>query len=220
MFLFVVSVFSQEKQDSLQFTFSKLSFQLRVVDFMKFSDFQGGSISLKYHLGNKNALRVGIGVTNNKNNYSLTYLDTEADTIRKDMEDNRSYYNYEIYTQYIIYPHPESDIKFYFGAGPYISWKKSKSEMERWDDTERKNKLYESNEMKTIAIGLDFVAGVEWFFMKSMSLLADYNFSAEYYELTRKSTTYPPWDTVKREEKASYYFLRTGTAKIGLSIYF
>ena len=181
---------SYAQPDSVQFAFPRFSFQLRIVDFFKFNDFQGTSVSFKYHFGNNKALRVGIGLQADNLEQTVNRLDVESDSILNKNRLGQDSKNFVIFTQYIIYPNPEDDVKFYFGAGPFASWRKKNSKNSSLEDSSQALKLSRKEELDIKTIGLDFVVGVEWFFMKSMSLLVDYNFSIEYYESTLTSTSY------------------------------
>lgn len=220
VFLFLLSPLSSYAQkDSVQFAFPRFSFQLRVVDLFQFGDFQGASVSFKYHFGDKSALRVGVGIATDTRQSTFSTLQVETDSISALNKRGGNSKNFVIFTQYIIYPNPDDDIKFYFGAGPFGSWRVNTLDRSDLDDSTGVVKLTQKDKIDYKSVGLDFVVGVEWFFMKSMSLLADYNFSIEYYESTLTTTKYLNDSTLKRTSKSSLTQVGTGTVKVGLSIY-
>ncbi len=220
-FLFFLHVQdASAQQDSARFTFPSFSFQIRVVDFFRFNDFQGASVSFKYHFTNKSALRVGVGLSTDK--YQTDYFvdDAEADTLFSQSDDDGSRYYFRLYTQYLIYPNIHNEIKMYFGAGPSFTWSRRLSDKTYWNRDSAKVMPRYKHDYSTKSIALDFVFGAEWFFKKNMSLLLDYGFTIGYSEADRKETNYYNYDPpLTQTAKGSSSFIRTGQVKIGLSIY-
>jgi len=220
LFLLCAVQRSYAQEDSSRFVFPKFSLQLRIVDFLQFSDFQGASVSFKYHFNNPSALRIGIGFSANKSNTDIRSYTLETDSLLgKNSEEDARYYT-RIYAQYIIYPKIYSTIKFYVDAGPSYSWSNSISEDTYWDSDSGKSLPYRDYSYNYKTFGLDFVMGVEWFFAQKMSLLLDYSFSINYFENETEIVRYryytPP---VKQVAKTHGSFFRWNQIKFGLSVY-
>ncbi len=109
--------------------------------------FFNGMLAFKYHLTDRRALRFGIGGN----------VATNSD--RQDLNGGIS-----SQAHYVLYLHPEREVKFYLGAGPYIGYSLSRSD---GDSTRRRHDA-------RWTIGIGGRLGTEWFATKSISVLAEF----------------------------------------------
>lgn len=184
--LSAVNIYSQSKTDTTKqkpFEFYTNSFQFRIQQFLTLSDFQGGIISYKYHFNNHYAFRFGLGIrldNNNKDENKFTFIDSTNYLSNNDI----TKYEYSFTSQFLFYVNPQSDIKLFIGLGPYVSFSKNSSNNNSTTLYNDASAVNNSNIMKTTyhSLGISAVYGVEWFFLKKMSLVAEYGFSAGYYK--------------------------------------
>ncbi len=217
--LFMGAGYTQENPDSVRFSFPKFSIQLRVVDFLRFMDFRGGSVSFKYHFSNTSALRVGLGLSAGKSQseQSNYFYDTDSLVSRLNRDDSRIYTNISV--QYIIYPNPNDDIKLYFGAGPFFGWSNRSDNSTYWNADSGKILPYKDRRYSSRKFGLELTAGLEWFFMKNMSLLFDYSLTIGYSQGESTENQYNYAQPLTYISKLNGSYIQWQIIKFGLSVY-
>ncbi len=219
VFLLVSIGFPQENPDSTRFTFPKFSIQLRIVEFLRFMDFQGGSVSFKYHFNNTSALRVGLGFSADKRQIENSdyFYNTDSLDSQLNKDDSKIYTNISV--QYIIYPNPNDDIKFYFGAGPFFGWANQSYNSTYWNADSGKILPYKDIKSSTRRFGLELTAGLEWFFMRNMSLLFDYSLTIGYRQGESTENKYSYAQPFTYIYKVNNSYIQWNTIKFGLSVY-
>jgi opacity protein-like surface antigen len=190
----------------------KYALQFQINDNFNLSEFQGATLSGKYHLGKKSAIRLGL-------NISFDDSEIERESI---IRDTINYYEsskvngvrFTINSQYINYLVAVNDIGFYLGAGPSIGFGHSEgeSEYEITDSTVEKG----SGSSNNFTIGLEVIAGVEWSFNRNMTLSAEYGMAFYYTYRKEKSEI----TTRKDERKMEIFGLTANSINFGLSVYF
>ncbi len=188
---FAINLFAQ---DSTHTSLKKSAFaiQFGVSGLFEFSSFQGGTLSLKYHITDYSSIRFGFGIESK--------FDTES-TIHNGIEKDKSnYYSIKLYSQIIRNMKPNNNISLYFGGGPH------------YERVYRESSLYDSKDNNWI-FGLNCLLGVEWFFMKNMSLHGEYGILF-YYNSNNKTTSNGNTSLTKSFNITNSYMF-----KFGLSIY-
>lgn len=225
MLLFAISLsFAQEKADTKpakKRVFPKFSFQLQVNDLFQFTDFQGGTISMKYHFTDQNALRLGVGISTYKNERSDDQILMPDSLLQTDKRTQNRYLT-TIFSQYIIYPRTTDEIKLYFGAGPFIRWFDDEVSMNRLIPWQNVDATSGQTEISEFSFGFGFVIGAEWFFMDQMSLILDYGLSIYHTERVQKTTNhnvYQPGEGTINKRTENLSGIQSDMVKIGLSIY-
>ena len=190
----------------------KFALQFQINDNFSLSDFQGTTISGKYHLGKRDAVRLGLNV-------SFDDSDVERESI---IRDTINYFEsskvngvgFTINSQYLNYLVAANDIGFYIGAGPSVGFGHSEgeSEYEITDSTVEKG----SGSSDNFTLGLDLIAGVEWSFYKNMTLSAEYGIALYYTNRTENSESI----SRKDERTTKIFRLTANSINFGISVYF
>ncbi|MBI5476938.1 MAG: hypothetical protein HY964_09420 [Ignavibacteriales bacterium] len=154
-----------------------------------------GQLCAKKQVSNNSAIRTVIG-------------------LRTKIEDgNYSYRNHEyeinISGLYQYYSNPASLIKFYYGAGPILSYSWRKKE----DPLSSYQKLYKGN---SISAGIRGILGVEWFVNKSISFLAESSSSVQY---SWQRDEYIEYSSARNNTRKSFTISDVGS-RLGISLYF
>ncbi len=224
-FLLSQSVFAQSKAQTAKppFHFKRYAIQYSIIDFLKFSGYEGSMLSAKYHFNDHSALRIGISANvgiDNRNTDSHKSLDSLStnNTI------NEHAYSWTLSIPYLYYFHPQKAIKFYAGIGPRISYAYSylKSKRKYWDYyTSNESNIRKSTNYK---LGLRTLAGVEWFFYSGMSLNLEYGAILQYsynkdHQTNEKTIYNGEVQTQQNKSKYTNWSLSPKTIYLGLSIY-
>lgn len=151
----------------------KFALQFQISDNFQLSSFQGSTLSGKYHLGKRSAIRLGLSIELNSFEKEETIL---SDTLN-DYGTNRDskLIGMSLNAQYIYYLAVNDDIAAFGGIGPFFTYQYLNSNEYDPDG----NFIYEQKQTNYIP-GLDIIFGVEWWFNKSMSLSAEYGLSLSY----------------------------------------
>ncbi len=224
-----INIYSQSKTDTTKqkpYKFYKNSFQFRIQQFLTLSDFQGGLVSYKYHFNNHNAFRFGLRIQVDNNN---------TDEKKNDFIGSNNYSNnsdltnveYRLSSQFLYYLNPLNDIKFYLGLGPTVSFSKNSNNSERNDiNNDNTNKSTGFSKFKIYSLGISAAYGVEWFFSKKLSLIAEYGFAMFYYKSESNSKNIIYDKNGKTLSNNSYsssssgFKFNSSGINFGLSVYF
>jgi len=153
----------------------------------------GGMISVKYHLKDRSALRLGIGYTQRyeieKPLYAFDHKQIE--------------YDFTVELPYLSYPSADRDVKLYWGVGPEFGYRKSEEYYGRFKNGERR-----------YSIGLLGILGFEWFATKEISLHAEYQARVSYSNINGYL------DSEKNSYTGYGWNAETNMVLFGLSVYF
>jgi len=202
------------------FHFPKKSLQFAIGNNFTIKNFQGALISAKYHFSDQSAFRIGIGLTGNAFDVNYSKNITSNDSLVVATEDEEQYLRLTIQSQFLHYFNPGEDIKVYAGLGPYISLNLNLTENEKLQTAD--NYQYvppRKRNTTTLASGICAAYGLEWFFRKNMSLLAEYGFNFYYFYYESKYT-YSIHDNRTEEIKKRNGWSFSNLYHFGLSIYF
>jgi len=155
------------------------SFQFQIEDDFTLKSFQGALFSCKYHLSDKTALRLGASVSLMVNDIFDDNVSQIEDSLIAKMTGDREYesYGFGVSLLYTRYPNPARDLTAFWGIGPSIGYSRDES-LQKMKDYYHSGFLGTSRSvLKQWLVGLKGILGVEWFFHKNISLLAEYGFS-------------------------------------------
>ncbi|MFH2037375.1 MAG: hypothetical protein ABIJ45_13310 [Candidatus Zixiibacteriota bacterium] len=209
--------FPKEKSWSLQF---------EIDDDFQPSSFKGSMLSIKHHSSAKSAWRLGI-----KMDFDLTKGDSETESISPTSDITRDYdtennrFNIDLVYQYMKYVNPKSDFNLFFAYGPHLGcYLRSDNQEETIPYGDEIRIRYIDYDYRTITVGTELSLGVEWFFMKNASLLAEYGAQINYSWLENKRTAHyitgDDIDSQISEDNRNSFTLIGNPVKFGLSIYF
>jgi len=190
----------------------KYALQFQISEDFTLTNFQGATLSGKYHLGTRSALRMGLSL-----NFDNSSRDLEAsllDTMNYNETAETNSFGFLISSQYLNYLVGTADIGFYLGIGPAIGFSHSKMEFnsEISDSTIQDG----SGTGESFTVGLDAIVGVEWSFHKDMTLSAEYGIKFYYTHQTEKFES-----TSRKDERTIEAFRITANyVNFGISVYF
>jgi hypothetical protein len=167
--IFVSTGFSQSTSylDSLD---GKFALQFQINRDFQLSDFQGSTLSGKYHFSARDAVRLGLMVEFGDSDMETSSNLLDTINVNTSNIDNSSF-GITLNTQYIRYIKATDDISFFAGGGPFISYSTTSSngELMRKDPFEKYKRTNDS-----YSFGVDLLLGIEWWFHKYISLSAEY----------------------------------------------
>ncbi|MBU0712119.1 hypothetical protein KKA87_09400 [bacterium] len=181
------------RQRALEFKLSNL---------ISLNSFQGNTISYKKYCGDGRAYRLGLTMGINGNTINAdkkyTYDCQDIDSIYSELyddEDVATDVSFNIYLQRLRYFNPDSRFQSFYGYGPMIGYTYSNDQDKMWSDEPSSNNTKRVLKYNDYFIGATISLGVEWFCLKNISLLAEYNsyfyfaYRDEDYSYTRMYST-------------------------------
>ena len=190
----------------------KFALQFQISENFTLTNFQGATLSGKYHLGKRSAIRLGLSL-----NFDDSDSDREitlSDTLNYHENAETNSVGFTISSQYLNYLVRTDDIGFYLGAGPTIGFGNSESEFKSvsFDSTINTG----SGSADFFTIGLDAILGVEWSFHKDMTLSAEYGMKFYYTHRNEKLDS----TETNYERTIDSYRLTQNYVNFGISVYF
>lgn len=183
--------------------------QFQIGQNFQLSSFQGSVISGKYNFSDRDALRLGVSITtNNQDQNGLVNHHDQLDNYSSTMKNIIN--NFSIGLQYIRNNYYRWNINFYYGAGPIIGY--------NYNDNNTKDNFGNINRVMNTQwnYGISAMAGVEWYFLKDMSLSAEYGIMYNYFQETMANTQ-PNTDSTT---KIKGFLIQPLGVRFGLSVYF
>ncbi|HKI47171.1 MAG TPA: hypothetical protein VKA08_17705 [Balneolales bacterium] len=170
-------------------------------------DFSGALISFQKTLSNRNAVRWGLslngGYNEQKNN------PPQKTTTGK--------FHIGVYMNYLWYAHINHEIRFYYGLGPTVSvgYNHTKDSQNSGINIMKQNTLSEG-------VGLEGVAGVEWFVRPRISLLAEYvpALTGKYTSTTNKTLNTASGVSTRSKTSTTDIHFGSLPVRFGVSVYF
>jgi hypothetical protein len=190
----------------------KFALQFQISENFTLTNFQGATLSGKYHLGKRSAVRLGLSL-----NFDDSDSDREinlSDTLHINENAQNNSIGFTISSQYLYYLVRTDDIGFYLGTGPTIGFGNSESEFKSvsFDSTINTG----SGSGDSFTIGLDAILGVEWSFHKDMTLSAEYGMKFYYTHRNEKLDS----TESKYERTIDSYRITQNYVNFGISVYF
>jgi hypothetical protein len=135
------------------------------------------------------------------------------DSLAFDYYDNA--YSYTIDPEFLFYFNEKSTLTLFAGAGPIISFMYGKTKQSNDHFTQ-----YATD--KTWEAGGKILLGCEWFFMRRVSIFADYEATFTIGKRKRTGDLYDYYVGTESHFKSDLdlTYFRANTAKLGLSVYF
>ena len=209
--LFITTGLSQSTSylDSLD---GKFALQFQINRDFQLSDFQGSTLSGKYHFSTRDAVRLGITLELSDAELETSSNQIDTTNVSTSNIDNSSF-GITINTQYIRYIKGTDDIAFFIGGGPFITYSTTTSngEIREKDPVE---KLKRSDDF--YSLGVDMLLGIEWWFHKYMSLSAEYGMKFMY----RSRESMVEQGVLRRESTDNYFRITANSINFGITVYF
>ncbi len=209
--IFVSTCFSQSTSylDSLD---GKFALQFQINSYFKLSDFQGSTLSGKYHFSTRDAVRLGLMLEFSDSDIEASSNLLDTINVGTSNIDNSSF-GITINTQYIRYIKGTDDIAFFIGGGPFITYSTTTSNGEiRGEDPVEKYKRSDD----FYSFGVDLLLGIEWWFHKYISLSAEYGMKFTY----RSRESIAEQGVLRQETTDNYFRITANSINFGLTVYF
>jgi hypothetical protein len=116
-------------------------------------------------------------------------------------------FSISLHASYLTYPYRDGNLYLYVGAGPFGRYSYN-----------RVKDISQSKETNNYTIGMDFFPGIEWFIIKHLSLLLEYDVDC-YYQYSRTKTDIPGSNFQIDPDRVRSFNLEYSTVFIGFSIY-
>jgi len=190
----------------------KFALQFQINRDFQLSDFQGSTLSGKYHFNTRDAVRLGITLELSDAELEISSNLIDTTNVSTSNIDNSSF-GITINTQYIRYIKGTDDIAFFIGGGPFITYSTTTSngEIREKDPVE---KLKRSDDF--YSLGVDMLLGIEWWFHKYMSLSAEYGMKFMY----RSRESMVEQGVLRRESTDNYFRITANSINFGITVYF
>jgi hypothetical protein len=220
--LFLTFSFNSFAQtDSTQIDLSgKWALQFGISENFTLTNFQGGTISAKYHFNNNSALRFGVTLSqsNSDDENSITQIYPDTTYINSEAS---SYSNYQIRfsLQYIKYSKPINSIAMFYGGGVnYFTQPQERERLTEYIEPVESDYVDNSNH----GFGVSILIGVEWFVRSNMGITAEYGAGYQYSVSESINGIYDITRDIKRNSKTTRtrYAFVPSSVKFGVSIYF
>jgi hypothetical protein len=199
LYLFIVSLTMSfasiaqcQTSDSTSLREGSWALQFGIAGNFTLTSFQGTTISAKYQLSARNAIRGGITISGSSSNGSSAFSATNADTSigSASGSSHSSSQTISFVAQYLWYLNPTGPVHSYTALGPSVSYSFSRNN----SDNPNSNGDYvyhyiTSSSSTQHGAGITGSAGVEWFACQWLSIRAEYNESIQYQWGSNSSST-------------------------------
>ncbi|MBI2427530.1 MAG: hypothetical protein HYV29_01790 [Ignavibacteriales bacterium] len=202
--------------------------QFRIGPNLSLGSFNGMMVSLKKHISETSALRIGIGVEFYDRDMTEDLMDYRADSlIAKRWYDNTNNSTFiTVVSQYVwMFPSGNS-VDFFIACGPTIGYEVYDNDDKAREETipNTETSIDYSTEYTSWLYGMTNSIGVEWFASKDLSLHAEYEASLVYTTVERKTEVL---NTINNPDSKSFqklhqhaWRLENNLVKFGLTVYF
>lgn len=211
-----VSAKDQAKQFDNK-TFQKWAMQFEINQNFDLNSFEGSTLSLKRMSSPAKAWRLGLDLdAGTANGDDITVFD---DSLTNTSDVDNDHYSIAISIHRVTNTNPDSKISFFYGYGPFGGYSYTKTGNRIIATTG--NSTGQITKSRTWSAGLRGIMGVEWFFAKNMSLLAEYGSSVSYRRNKRtQATDYSDGSSRLNERIDKVWNFDAELVKFGLSAYF
>ncbi len=194
----------------------KWALQFTIDQNFTLSNFEGSIASIKKQFSPNRALRLGLSIdfghANGEQNKRTLF-----DTVQPEFDKSTSFSAF-IYPTYLFYVNPSSEVNVYFGtgitAGGRYDWRESEQNLDEG------GVYYTWRRSYTYGGGVTGTVGVEFFPMKSFSIIAEYFVSLQYSHMVEKSVYDVPHQYEVREANYDMVEFFGKRVNFGLSVYF
>jgi hypothetical protein len=210
IFLLLVNLFTySQSADSSKNSLEKGSFGLLFSIGANFNlgSIDGAMFSGKYHLSNRIAIRLGTGLSLSKQDAQIIIDHGESKPIERESS------GYSLTSYFVYYLIKKNIINPYIAAGPLYSYSMI-------SDMFQSTNYYESHERIDKTYGAGILFGAEWFFIKNMSLFAEYNPSIQFISYDKQSYKNDNGFVISYIERGDITKISSNNARLGLGVYF
>lgn len=215
---FPISSYSQTDSTTV---FTTHSLQFKVYSLASLSSFKGMLFSYKYHLNNRNAIRLGVSayamkIDEEKKYERETYIKENYNQVADDTNAK-----FEVMIEFLKYFNINKEIKHFLGIGPRIELDIDEYDTKDFTFDMNNNYYYTDNAKRnSYEFGLTFSYGVEWFFRENMSIHAEYGCNLSYFIWDYiDADKYLDGDIYSTKIKKDGIIIDDTGALLGLSIY-
>ena len=207
VFIFLsVSLYAQTEEEK---TYGgKYSLQFSIGSNFNLNSFDGSAFSGKLKFNEKLSLRGGISfftLDEEREIFNEQIINDEETNLDTQKTEN-SQTQFRINTHLIWTVVNSSDIHFYIGGGPFVSFDNRKVVP---NDSRSEDIEYEF-------YGIKLINGVEWYVKKNISLFAEYGLSFNYY----KRNFYNESEYGSNTTEETSFHISSSNARLGVSLYF
>ncbi|HEY3215714.1 MAG TPA: hypothetical protein VGK93_04415 [Candidatus Eisenbacteria bacterium] len=188
----------------------KWAIQLQVGYGLAVVGLQGSGVSVQRAVGERFAMRVGLGV-------DATTSHTQSSFVEEFYRTESNAQTYRLAWDLLRLPPPHDGVRFYWGAGPLGFWGRSRGEQEVFSDgvLQRTLKLHG----KAWGLGGTAILGAEWLPRGNVGVIAEYGATLQYTEATARQEYSLP-SPVKGTTRSKSWEFDLARARLGLSLYF
>lgn len=178
IFLPLTLIFAQtnEEEKAIDLT-GKFALMFQIDQNFDLNSFDGMSFAGKYFFSDDWGVRFAFQTSFQDYDQTANIIESSTDETFG-MSYNRDLKMYKFMPSVLYNLVTNNSIKFYIGAGPFLSY----SNDERADVTFDSPKTTKSRWVKNTEIGLNLFGSVEWFVSHNISLSAEYGFQYSYRE--------------------------------------
>ncbi len=195
------------------------SVQFELGTYINTTTFEAFLISVKHHFTQKSSFRLGIGYNNSNSSGEDNYNSIAYPSDNKNLTLN-------VISNFLFYPNPDSPINLYFGIGPIYKY----NQQNGTDNNVffQSNGTYANvikNDSKSWAAGLNGVFGAEWFVIKSISIVGEYNANIMWgktnsNKVSVNSNPVTPPITTNYSNESTTSQTNLNIVRLGVSVYF
>lgn len=216
-FLILITMLYANEKDNTNIEDDSKCLQFQIGSDFQLSSFQGSTISFKKHISDYRAYRIGFTISGDieDRNDFVNYDNDSLDNRNLIDTDN---FGIDIIGQYLKYV-PYEYSYLYYGLGPRLIYSKTYQKIRHeehttgdWEQSSADSKRYGKN----FQLGLVFVAGVEFFISKSISIHSEYSQEVSYRYYWYKQPSSNNYDNIRKYHR---YSIDSGGVKFGCSFY-
>ncbi len=201
------------------------SLQFQIDEDFVLREFNGSSISVKWHTSRHSAWRVGVGArldfSDTDQNSTNTTRDPLTSARADDVYSNEQFL--ELNFQYLRYPRPDADINIFMGVGPVVAFSRDHDELVSFFERPADSVTARTDETRDFlswSVGMSGLLGVEWFAKKSISIHAEYNYAVRFVWSSRETTRVSGSTISVFDSDTKRWDYVSGAVRFGLSAYF
>ncbi len=194
--------------------------QFGISDNFTLTNFEGGSVSVKRHLTDSSAVRLGVTASASSNDSEYAETALPPDTLVSRHVSDGTQHRMSVSADYVAYPLLARRMNLFLGVGLVGSYSRSRGQTDVYDA--RFGATERDSELDQWSVGISGSIGVEWFAAPSISFHAEYGGALRYY--SNKQTSTMPWQSGSMSRKSVTSSTATSfslsSVRFGLSAYF
>jgi hypothetical protein len=203
---------AQENKSVSDLADGSWSLQFQIDSHFNVRSFEGSTLSIRKFTGDQTAWRGGASIA--------VSINDEVRNNGYEVDDNS--YSFEVVIQRLVYSAPRTKTAFYFGLGPAGGYaNRTYTQVFTFHDG-----TYSKREdvTETWWLGISAVMGVEWYVLRNLSLIAEYNpvygFSGYGYSRTDYYSGSRYTALSATESPESNFLLDSDDVRFGFSVHF